>query len=387
MSIQPPPSLSQSQTEDESSKSPSSSLPPSSSSWTISPWNPSVDDFSSLFAVWESTLSTTGWSLPESKLLSLLDVSNGTTFIARSSSPSSSSSSSSPILGFATTYTTAASSGSSIIKGLFALIAVLPSHQHRGIGTLLHETAITHLRQIVLPTLPLPHDQEPSASKKSLQLGSIFPRVFPGLPKNLGEDVKGWFERRGWSFGAGESIDLYRRVDGESLREEEGKELIKRLESQGVRYGPMEVGKEEELFAFQEKEFSTYAGWPEMFPQLVASGHIDDILCAYDVESGKIIGAIIASSDPSSPIQLGLAWPVTLGKQCGTISCVGVGSASRTKGTGLGMVFAATRYLAERGCDGILIDWVALPGMKGFYERAGYKEWRRYENEAVYNVC
>lgn len=71
--------------------------------------------------------------------------------------------------------------------------------------------------------------------------------------------MKGWFERRGWSFGAGESIDLYRRVDGESLREEEGKELIKRLESQGVRYGPMEVGKEEELFAFQEKEFSTYA--------------------------------------------------------------------------------------------------------------------------------
>lgn len=47
------------------------------------------------------------------------------------------------------------------------------------------------------------------------------------------------------------------------------------------------------------------------------------------------------------------------------------------------MVFAATKYLAGRGCDGILIDWVALPGMKGFYERAGYKEWRRYENEAV----
>ena len=78
------------------------------------------------------------------------------------------------------------------------------------------------------------------------------------MPKNLGEGVKGWFEGRGWKFGNRESMDSYRRVEGESLREEEGKELIERLEREGVRYGPMEVGREEELFAFQEREFSAY---------------------------------------------------------------------------------------------------------------------------------
>ena len=76
----------------------------------------------------------------------------------------------------------------------------------------------------------------------------------------MGEGVKGWFERRGWKFGPGESADLYRRVEGEGgLGEEEGRELTERLEREGVRYGILEKGREEELFGFQEREFSTYS--------------------------------------------------------------------------------------------------------------------------------
>ena len=239
---------------------PSQTQPTSpSSSVTISIWEPSLAGVTPLYTIFQSTLASSGWSMPsEKKLHHLLTVPDCTVFLARSSSPSSPSPG--PITGFVLATTMPAGYDSALLKGCLALICVDPAHQGQGIGTALHTHAVEFLRGKVVPTVPIPLDVEPSASRRSLMLGSIFPRIFPGLPKNLGEGTKRWFTRRGWRFGEQESRDLYMPIGKaeEAGKAEEGRELLRRMEEQGVRYGVMEKGKEEELYALQAKEFTWY---------------------------------------------------------------------------------------------------------------------------------
>ncbi|BEJ17471.1 hypothetical protein CspHIS471_0608720 [Cutaneotrichosporon sp. HIS471] len=78
---------------------------------------------------------------------------------------------------------------------------------------------------------------------------------------------------------------------------------------------------------------------------------------------------------PASPAHERLAWPDTLGTACGAIACVGVSSAARGTGAGVGLTASAMVELGRRGADGVFIDWVS---MRGFYERFGVSEWEAY---------
>lgn len=102
----------------------------------------------------------------------------------------------------------------------------------------------------------------------------------------------------------------------------------------------------------------------------MSAGKYEDIVLA--VKGGTIIGATFAAL-PDCPLLDQLMWPSTLGKNCGSIACVGVAKAGRGTGAGVGMVAYAFRNLAQREADGVFIDWVT---MKGFYERFGAKQWQ-----------
>lgn len=102
----------------------------------------------------------------------------------------------------------------------------------------------------------------------------------------------------------------------------------------------------------------------------MSAGKYEDIVLA--VKGDTIIGATFAAL-PDCPLLDQLVWPSTLGKNCGSIACVGVTKAGRGTGAGVGMVAYAFRNLAQRGADGVFIDWVT---MKGFYERFGAKQWQ-----------
>lgn len=103
---------------------------------------------------------------------------------------------------------------------------------------------------------------------------------------------------------------------------------------------------------------------------MMSAGKYEDIVLA--VRGGTIIGATFAALPPC-PLLDQLVWPSTLGKNCGSVACVGVAKAGRGTGAGVGMVGYAFRNLAQRDADGVFVDWV---GMKGFYERFGAKQWQ-----------
>lgn len=101
----------------------------------------------------------------------------------------------------------------------------------------------------------------PQANKSEIQLGSIFPRIFPGIPAGADfEAARNWFEgsKRGWTLKTEESIDLFRNVgDVESVRQEvEG--LMEKAKGKGITFGVPKEGDDEGLLVMQERDFGTF---------------------------------------------------------------------------------------------------------------------------------
>ncbi|ORY23922.1 hypothetical protein BCR39DRAFT_548233 [Naematelia encephala] len=335
-----------------------------------------------LHELYESTLGLVSpYSLPSNKFHSLLTAPQSQIFIATStSSPTSSS----PILGFALTYLIRAGSASNKslqhYKGAIALLIVHPSHRNHGIGSALHAAALEHLTQSVRSSF---NNSYPKPTSSQIQLGSTFPRIWPGVPNGPEfDEAKLWFQRRGWVFKDECSIDLYRSLDDSVVEELSLNEMVKKAEGHEITFGCPEAKDIQGLLELQKEEFDTYTGWPDMFPALLDAGQSQDIWCAFD-KSGQVIGATVAALEPDGPMLEVLAWPATIGKRCASIACVGISSKSRGTGAGVALVASATMNLARRGADGCFIDWVSL---KGFYQRCGYEPWAKGYWEAWRDV-
>ena len=105
------------------------------------------------------------------------------------------------LLGFAATYAIQAGAVEDrYVIGSLACLMVLPSRRNLGIGLSLHDHVMKFLKTGVDPTL------------RQAQLGSIFPRFFPGLPTNIPRRQQAWFRHRGWKLppaGQGTCSDVY----------------------------------------------------------------------------------------------------------------------------------------------------------------------------------
>ena len=161
--------------------------------------------------------------------------------------------------GFAVTYLIRSGSSSNIsaqhLKGSLALLCVSPSSQHQGIGTSLHSTALQELTSAVISSLSR---SNPPAKNGQIQLGSIFPRIFPGLPEgDEFETTKKWFEKRGWVFKVDVSIDLYQPFRPGHPPEVQG--LMTKAKELGMTFGPPKGEKDDEsLFELEKKEFDDF---------------------------------------------------------------------------------------------------------------------------------
>jgi len=76
----------------------------------------------------------------------------------------------------------------------------------------------------------------------------------------------------------------------------------------------------------------------------------------------------------SGPGQCSILWPM-LGSDMARIGCVGV--AERAAGSGIvsAMVVRASELLRDAGAGMCHVGWAWAPA---FYERLGYRPWRRY---------
>ncbi|BDD56916.1 hypothetical protein MAP00_002331 [Monascus purpureus] len=318
------------------------------SSITVMPFDPQ-NDLDQLAAIWNAALPT--YALPKENLQRLLVRPNGHHFVARIGST---------MAGFCIAYTTLNMGN---ISGQLAALVVNPSHQGKGVGT----TLLAKTRSFFRTNFNL----------NSLALSSVFPRFWPGIPKDLPYKVQEFFLHRGFRLGAPDdrAVDLYQDIRNYEAPED----YVTRAKERGYTFSPLQSEHYEECILAQKRNFSTYGGWVEQYVELHPRDHPSSIMVAFD-SRGKQVGWTLMLS-PSSPIlQRDWALPPLCGPKTGLIGCVGTDSAHRSQGIGLALLCHAIVNMKQRGIEGIFVDWVSL---NGWYEKVGFQTWRSYRAASI----
>ena len=139
-------------------------------------------------------------------------------------------------------------------KGALAALIVDPKYRNTGIGSALHTQALDYLTEKVKESF---QQASPAPEKSQIQLGSTFPRIFPGVPEGPGfDEAKEWFEKRGWKFGDKKSIDLYQAFPPAKGVDLEG--AMKKAKSGGFTFGEPRDEDVEKLYQLQKDNFDSY---------------------------------------------------------------------------------------------------------------------------------
>ncbi|KAF9889023.1 hypothetical protein FE257_008000 [Aspergillus nanangensis] len=323
---------------------------------TVEPYN-SGSDFLSLVEVWNAALPT--YPLSADSLEGLL--SPGFHFVARAASDPTSA-----LIGFCL-LETKTREGMTVAQ--LSVLAVHPEYQGKGVGTALVRKICEWLQE--------------NCKSYRLELGSSFPRFWPGIPTDLPPSVQDFFVHRGFKLNplVPRSVDLY-----QDIREFQAPEkYVTRAKEGGFTFRPLAPSKAdfeyEACMHGQRKNFSYNEDWVQMYVKLDPSKYPSSIMVAYD-SAGNQVGWTLML-DPSSPmLQKNWAFPPLCGAKTGLIGCVGVDTEHRKGGIGLALVSHAIEYMKQQGIEGVFVDWVAL---EGWYEKLGFEVWRSYRTGVMMN--
>jgi GNAT superfamily N-acetyltransferase len=233
--------------------------------------------------------------------------------------------------------------------GHLAALLVAPHRQGRGIGTALHNSALKQFRGL-----------------SSVQLGSISPRFWCGVPGNLPSAAR-FFRARGWSFSetAYDLVqDLHHYITPPYI--------YQRMERERVSFEVASSQSIGDILAFETREFPN---WLAYYKRYASIGDYQDLLVARDNSSGHIVGTLVMYSSQSHASRTDVIWQTMLGADSGAIGAVGVAASARGRGIGIALVARASDLLKERGVRNCYIDWVVLTD---FYAKLGYTKWRDY---------
>ncbi|KAK6354113.1 hypothetical protein TWF730_008531 [Orbilia blumenaviensis] len=326
--------------------------------WEVHEWEKRRDLYASA-DLWKKCFGwNPNWNLNSSILSDLLDrPGNAKHYVVKD--PRSHG----KILGLCATYTIHA--GKNLV-GSMALLMVDPDFRNSGIGTALHDEAFQYMRA--------------NPDIDSVQLGSIFPRFFPGLPELLPHEQKEWFTRRGWKIEDNFIFDLYQNITNwRPLQEEVFVDLSRR----GITFGVCNPSVFDNLIQFEDKHFSSYPGWVEKYRALKDTNDYADAVLAFGAEPDgqtAIVGAaLVFSGAGSNKISKEVPWPKAIGERVGGLACVGMGPEFRGRGVGIGLVCAAILELQSRGLTGCFVDWSTD---RQVYEELGFETHGKYHNMA-----
>ena len=225
--------------------------------------------------------------------------------------------------------------------GSIPLLLVDPAAQRQGVGTRLLEAGLERLGALGAGTVALGSG------------GDDY--IWPGVPDDL-PAAAGFFAARGWRDDH-TVIDLTADLRGY----EAPAGMAERSGRAGVSLQVLEERDRAEVLAFEVASFPEWVVW---FERLEAS-----VLVARD-RAGRVVGTLLFSGPPGATI-----YEPLLGRDAGTIGCVGVAAAARGAGVGSAMVARASELLRDAGTGACHIGWTRR---ERFYARLGYVPWRRY---------
>ncbi|KAE8348846.1 glycoside hydrolase superfamily [Aspergillus coremiiformis] len=266
--------------------------------------------------------------------------------LARTSNPES------KVVGFCLLFLT---TQQDMACGQLAVLAVDPKMQGRGVGSALLAECRAWL--------------EKNFQKSRIELGSTFPRFWPGLPIDLPTEVQDFFVHRGFQLNppVPRSVDLY-----QDIKDFQSPELyITRAKERGYTFGPLKPEDYQECLVGQEKNFSHNQAWVQMYHKLDPGKYPSSVMTAFD-PNGKQVGWTLMLSHESPMLQSHWAFPSLCGPKTGVIGCVGVDADYRREGVGLALLCHAIENMKQRGIEGAFVDWVSL---EGWYEKIGFKVW------------
>ncbi|GAB1211664.1 hypothetical protein ATERTT37_000788 [Aspergillus terreus] len=321
---------------------------PIPSHFTVEPYY-AATDFSGLVGVWNDSLPTYPLSADILRKVLL----PGFHFVARTASPAPT------VIGFCLVQT---KTKGPMTCAQLAALAVHPKYQGQGVGTALIAKVREWLRQ--------------SCRSHRLELGSSFPRFWPGIPTDLPSSVQEFFVHRGFQLDppTSRSVDLYQDIRGFQAPEK----YVTRAREAGYTFRPLAIdpsgGEYECCLDGQLRNFSDNQDWVQMYRVLDPAQYPSSVMVAFDPEGHQVGWTLMLG--PSSPIlQKNWAFPPLCGPNTGLIGCVGVDKDRRKGGIGLALLCHAIEHMKGRGVEGVFVDWVAL---EGWYEQLGFKTWRSY---------
>jgi beta-N-acetylhexosaminidase len=262
--------------------------------WRVEDWNARRDLYPTV-DLWQECLGD-DWPMDAHTLSVMLDRPNpwAQHFVVRDGKTNT-------LLGFAATYAIQAGPPEDrYVIGSLACLMVLPSRRNLGIGLSLHDHVMKFLKVGVDGRL------------RQAQLGSIFPRFFPGLPTNIPRRQQAWFRHRGWKLppaGQGTCSDVY--ADLATFKTPF--EVMRPHEEAGVTFRPATSDEFEKIMDFETANFTKYPGWIEAHQALKDTDHVGDLMLAVDKDGKYLASAIAYSPMENNPIARLLPWPRLIG--------------------------------------------------------------------------
>jgi ribosomal protein S18 acetylase RimI-like enzyme len=211
------------------------------------------------------------------------------------------------LVGFCAAYATFADSFDVALVGSIAAVIVQGAYRGRGIGSSLHNAAMSRLKRV--------------RGVQRLHLGSTFPRLLCGVPVDM-DYVDQWFERRGWPVstqgheGQGGLVAdwILRFLDLPSMT----------VYSTGLGFRQCVDTDAEQVLSIEHRHPATSThshGWYDLYAQTLRQGFIGDIIVAYENDT-IVATAIIYTPGGQSPAASDIPWPAALNSSIGGTTCI-----------------------------------------------------------------
>lgn len=249
-------------------------------------------------------------------------------------------------IGFVATQTDTSQSSAS--EAGLLLLMVSPERQRQGIGSLLLDAAIVHLRD---------------AGVNEVRLGQGPHSYFwAGVPDTCRGAAR-FFEINGWRLN-GSYTDMVCDVRTIS----DNGRFIDKMNEQGFVLKKPTENDLADLLAFEQLHFPD---WHEYFCETLRK-HGSECLLVAKSPSGEIIGTAVLTSASRGSAR---AWCGLLGDDMGAFGCVGVRSDLRGRGIGAAITMKALLTLRTWGVKNCYIHWV---WSTDWYRKFGCTAWRSF---------
>ncbi|KGO44213.1 Glycoside hydrolase, superfamily [Penicillium expansum] len=300
-------------------------------------------DLDEVVEVWAAALPT--YLIPTGSLRSMIVRPYGHHFVAHIGSQ---------LVGFCLAYTNSHGTPDTVY---IAVLAVSPKYQHQGVGIALLEETRAYFRA--------------TFGFNKVNLGSSFPRFWPGIPRDLPETVQHFFTHRGFRLSppTARAVDLYQDIRNFQSPEK----YITRARERGFHFAPLKSEDYEACLVGQRRNFSKNGSWVEAYVALHPDKYPDSVMTAFDSQGQQVGWTLMLG--PSDALNESWAFPQTCGPNTGLIGAVGIDESHRKYGIGLALICHAIENMKQRGIEGVFVDWVALDG---WYEQVGFETWRNY---------